>query len=255
MPQPDYEGVLVDALRHHFSGWHQKVKEDFGKDGFSEELQKLQQDELYSKWSLDSPMYVLIRLMGRMSISLGRRLGEIYDKIPRIVVAARFGLSPEEVSPTIEDLNHDIVINKSRLNRTDQASVKRVLETHFAGSEFDQGLGIEIRYNFNPNDSSRLRTDEKKASSLGHIQYFPVYLVFSSISPRAEAIARLGRAGWNFLQGKTSSQFMHDLVGVDLAELLERPKVKAQIKKEMNSLMQLILESPALKEATQASKT
>lgn len=43
-----------------------------------------------------------------MSVSVGRRLDEIYDKIPRFVAAARFDLSPEQVAEKFHDLELDI---------------------------------------------------------------------------------------------------------------------------------------------------
>src|SRR5690606_12444668 len=90
-----------------------------------------------------------------------------------------------------------------------------------------KGIGIEIRYNFNPNDSARLRKDVAMAENLAFNGLLPIYLVFSGISPRDEAIARLKRAGWSFLIGKPAVQFAKDLLGLDLATILEKPDVQA----------------------------
>jgi hypothetical protein len=74
---------FLDALRHHFKGWIAKASRDFGEQSYAEELLLLRGDSLYEQFGLAIPEYVFIRLMGRMSISFGRRLGEIYDKVPR----------------------------------------------------------------------------------------------------------------------------------------------------------------------------
>ena len=95
------ERFLV-SLRHHLAGLRLKVDKDFSQNNYERELHALEGDPIYSKFAFDNPEYVLVRLIGRMSISIGRRLGEIYDKIPRFVAAARFGLRPEQVAPTLE---------------------------------------------------------------------------------------------------------------------------------------------------------
>jgi hypothetical protein len=62
------------ALRHHFQGWINKARQDFGDKAFADELSALSGDELYTNFGLASPEYAIIRLMGRMSVSFGRRL-------------------------------------------------------------------------------------------------------------------------------------------------------------------------------------
>jgi hypothetical protein len=75
-------------LCHHLAGWRNKAREDFSESNLEKELIALTNDPVYSKFHLATADYVLIRLMGRMSISIGRRLGEIYDKLPRIAAQA-----------------------------------------------------------------------------------------------------------------------------------------------------------------------
>src|SRR5690606_9353070 len=75
-----------------------KIAEDFGRESYQEELEKLASDPVYRKFAFDCPEYVIVRLMGRMSISVGRRLGEIYDKIPRFVAGARFNVAPDRIA-------------------------------------------------------------------------------------------------------------------------------------------------------------
>lgn len=51
----------------------------------------------------------------------------------------------------------------------------------------------------------------------------PIYLIFSSISPRDEAIARLKRAGWAFIVGQPGLDFATELLGMNLSSILDRP--------------------------------
>lgn len=241
------EEKFMESLRHHLSGWHRKISDDFGEESFSSELSQLQSDPVYSKFGFAIPEYVLVRLMGRFSISIGRRLGEIYDKVPRFVTSARFGLSPEDVAPMFDGLQLDIGIPIQSLSVQDQKHVLSVYSKYFPKSSIENGIGIEIRYNFNPNDSARLRKDVKMASLLRANGLFPIYLIFSAISPREETIARLTRAGWYFLVGKVAENFMNQLVGMNFAKILDRPKIQTEIQQEINSLMKEMRDSAAFK--------
>ena len=247
--QHKVESKFLEALRHHILGLKSKVQNDFGKKSFEKELADLRADPIYPKFSFDSPEYVLIRFMGRMSISIGRRLGEIYDKIPRFLAAARFNLSQQRVAPKFDGLELDICIGFSDLSADDRRHVETVVESSSLLSAFSpqkhQGLGIEIRYNFNPNDSARLRKDVSMANHLSHAALLPIYLIFSAISPREEAIARLQRAGWTFLIGQDAVDFAQSLLGLNLAEILDRPVIKAEVKKDVAEVMKAMIESYA----------
>src|SRR3954468_23657411 len=96
--------------------------------------------------------------MGRMSITFGRRLGEIYDKLPRFVASARFDVAPEQVAEKFNGLELDIGLRYSLLSGPDREHLAAVLAEYGADGT-ETGVGIEIRYNFNPNDSARLRKD------------------------------------------------------------------------------------------------
>lgn len=104
---------FLEAIHHHLDGWRRKIEQDFGKACFERELAGLEGDPVYSKFAFDCPEYVVVRLMGRMSISVGRRLGEIYDKIPRFVASARFNVAPEQVAEKFNGLELDIGLRHS----------------------------------------------------------------------------------------------------------------------------------------------
>lgn len=230
---------FLQELKHHLDGWRAKVKKDFGEKNFNEELRLLNSDPLYPKFNFATADYVNIRFIGRMSISIGRRLGEIYDKVPRFLVGARFNLAPSVVAPVIDGLELDICLEFARLSQSDQLSVFAELAKIYPGHNFAgyRGLGIEIRYNFNPNDSSRLRKDVVMAENLIRGGLFPIYLIFSSISPRDEAIKRLTQAGWNFVVGHAASSLSANLFGLDLSQILDLPEVKDLINLEIDTMM------------------
>lgn len=217
-------------LEHHLAGWLEKVSEDFSEAAFRKELGNLKRDPLYAGFGFAIPEYVLIRLMGRVSISIGRRLGEIYDKIPRLITQARFGLSQKQVAPKVgKKLELDVCVPLEHLSGSDAKHVKGISRKHLHAETLTGGLGIEIRYNFNPNDSARLRKDVEMANLLIEAALLPVYLIFSTISPRDEAIARLKRAGWTFLVGDHASGFMRELVGMDFEKILD------EVRKELDA--------------------
>ncbi|QFS35130.1 hypothetical protein [Burkholderia cepacia] len=231
------ENEFINHLRHHLAGWRQKVQGDFSKENFEIELAELNGDPVYPRFFLNTPGYVNIRFMGRVSISIGRRLGEIYDRVPRLLAAARYNLSPQQVAPKFGGLELDIGLSFSQISVEDANFVRATCAAHLPKTTIANGIGIEIRYNFNPNDSSRLRKDEDMASKVKAAGLTPVYLVFSSISPREEAIARLQRAGWNFIVGQPALDFATALLGLDLSTILDRPAVKAEIEKEVGGMM------------------
>ena len=243
---------FVGLLRRAIKGWQDKVDADFSADNASSELKSLESDDVYSKFGLASNGYVLIRLMGRMSISIGRRLGELYDNLPKFVAAARFGLSPSDVSAKIRGLILDVCIPFRKLAAEDVALAKvatcEALNLVTLPSSAD-GLGIEIRYNFNPNDNARLRKDVAMAEGLIAANLVPIYLVFSGISPRAGAIARLKRAGWHFLIGDDAAAFTRKLLGLDLSALLDADDVRKEIEAGMRGVMAAIVSSPAMENA------
>ncbi len=92
---------FLAELRHHFQGWLEKVTRDLSAEQFHAEIESLINDPVYRSFGFATAEYALIRMMGRLSISIGRRLGEIYDKIPRFVTQARFNLTEVDVAPKI----------------------------------------------------------------------------------------------------------------------------------------------------------
>ena len=231
----EFKKRFLAAIRHHVDGLRRKVDTDFSDEAVARELGNLAGDPVYARFGLASHEYVLVRLIGRMSISVGRRLGEIYDKIPRFVAAARFGLTPDQVAEVFGGLELDIGLRIASLGAQDAQHVREILKA--CGHAGMGGLGIEIRYNFNPNDSSRLRKDCDMAAKLLEADLAPIYLVFSSISPREDAIARLARAGWTFFQGQDALAFTERLFGLNLMAVLEQPGVARQIQADIKSIL------------------
>ena len=82
----------------------------------------------------------------------------------------------------------------------------------------------------------------------------PIYLIFSAISPRDEAISRLKRAGWNFLIGESAITFAEDLLGLNLAQILNKPHIKAEIQREVNEMMKMIFNSHAFQQVVSIYK-
>ena len=251
-PLDQIEQKFLHAIEHHIRGWRQKIDDDFGVASYEKELENLRSDPVYSKFGLDCPEYVLVRLMGRMSISVGRRLGEMYDKLPRFLAAARFNVTSEQVAEKFDGLEIDIGLRYSLLSQEDRIQVASALTAYGAdGSE--NGVGIEIRYNFNPNDSARLRKDVDMARHVQAAGLFPLYLIYSSISPRDDAIARLTRGGWQFVQGNNATNFTRRLFGADFLGILDRPDLQARLHKEIHELLVSIFHSYAFSQVA-ASK-
>lgn len=242
---------FIQLLRRALQGWQDKVDNDFSGTNAAQELNRLRSDPVYSQFGLASNGYVLIRLMGRMSISIGRRLGELYDNLPKYVAAARFGLTPSDVAAKISGLNLDVLIPFRLLIDEDRRLALTATEaaTGVTVDPARKGLGIEIRYNFNPNDSARLRKDVSMAEGLIAEDLVPIYLVFSGISPRAEAIARLKRAGWLFLIADDAAAYTKELLGLDLASLLSGADVQDEVRVATDGIMSAIVRSSAMQNA------
>jgi len=203
---------------------------------------------VYEKFAFNRAEYVLIRFMGRISISIGRRLGEIYDKVPRFAAAARFGLQPEQIAPKLAGLELDIGLKFSGLSKADQQHVVDVYKKHMAADLDTPGIGIEIRYNFNPNDSSRLRKDVRMGELLRDQGLKPVYLVFSSSSPRKDAMSRLTNSGWVFLTGSPAISFITDLLEMEIQSILDKPAIKNETKKVVDGIMNSLVTSYAFQQ-------
>lgn len=247
LPQRIQERFLAE-LRHHFRGWLSKVTRDSSEAAFRAELESLQADQLYSSFGLATPEYALVRIMGRLSISIGRRLGEIYDKIPRFVTQARFNLAAADVAPKVDGkLELDVCVPLGKLPPQDQQHVRATMAAHVPSAVDYTGVAIEIRYNFNPNDSARLRKDVQMAQLLQGQTLAPIYLIFSTISPRDEAIARLARAGWIFLIGEPAARFMNELIGMDIQTILASETVRQEVAVEMGRVMRVVYESYAMR--------
>ncbi|RFS18666.1 hypothetical protein DVR12_27365 [Chitinophaga silvatica] len=238
------EERLLAVIRQQLEGLSNKVKTEFSQENYEKELLSLTGDPVYSKFSFNQAEYVLIRFMGRISISVGRRLGEIYDKVPRYAAAARFNLTPVQIAPTIDGLELDIALNFSEVPESEVVHIKEVFKKYFDGIPAN-GIGIEIRYNFNPNDSSRLRKDVKMGENLAAEGLAPVYLIFSSISPRQDAIARLTNAGWKFLIGDPAINFINELLNLDIQSILDRTTIKTEIKRIVDEILKNLVTSHA----------
>lgn len=242
------EDRLIESIKHQLNGLADKVSRDFCENNFNQELESLKSDPVYEKFSFDRAEYVLIRFMGRISISIGRRLGEIYDKIPRFAAVARFNLSQQQIAPILEGLELDTCLKLDNLSDDDKTHVKEVYKKYIGKDLNTNGIGIEIRYNFNPNDSSRLRKDVRMGQLLVQQNLTPIYLVFSSISPRQDAISRLTTNGWTFLIGNNAINFITELLGVEIQSILDKPEVKEEIKQTVDMIMKSLLESYAFKQ-------
>ena len=250
------EARFLELLNRAYEGWQQKIEADFSAGAFAHELELLESDDLYSTFGLATPEYVLIRLMGRMSISIGRRLGELYDNLPKYVASERFGITPAQVARKVSGLNLDVCIPTAELLTEDQEAVTACALTHLDVDITEMaGLGIEIRYNFNPNDSARLRKDVAMADGLVEQDLVPVYLVFSAISPREDAIRRLRNAGWRFLIADQASSFTKDLLGLDLAVLFNDPKVRKIVANGVDGMMASLFGSAAFRGAVEAERS
>ena len=234
---------FLAVIKEQLVGLKLKVLNDFTKENFDRELSELKTDPVYSKFSFDCPEYVLIRLMGRISISVGRRLGEIYDKVPRYAASARFNLPPEKIAPKFDRLELDVGLNFTDIHGSDKDHITRIFNKFLNGTRILNGLGIEIRYNFNPNDSSRLRKDVDMGKKLVANNLCPIYLIFSAISPRQDAISRLKNSGWNFLIGQDAINFMSELVDLDITTILDEKVVYLNIKSVVDDIMKTLVKS------------
>jgi hypothetical protein len=242
---------FLTHLRHHLQGWQSKVDADFSKEAYDIEMGALLVDPVYSKFHLASADYILIRLMGRMSVSIGRRLGELYDKIPRLAAQARYRLDREKVVVKFDGLELDVALTLADLSAGDSRHLIQTCRKHLnIQLKRFKGLATEIRYNFNPNDSARLRKDKHLGEVLQAEGYSPLYLVFAENSPRlGDAVASLRRGGWQFLVGKPALAFMADLVGFDISNVLDRPEVSREIQRQIQALMESIRKSYAYQQA------
>ena len=145
----------------------------------------------------------------------------------------------------MENLELDIGLRFSVISTEDVEHIKQVVAKFTKKEVGGLGVGIEIRYNFNPNDSARLRKDCDMAGYLEEAKLLPVYLIFSSISPRDEAISRLTRAGWSFLIGTQASDFSKQLFGLDLSDILNQKRVRSEVRKEVRQLFNEMFQSHA----------
>jgi hypothetical protein len=121
---------FLTELRRHFLGWLQKFKQDLSEEVFEAEINALRGDPVYSAFGLASAEYALVRMMGRISISIGRRLGEIYDKLPRFVTQARFSLDSDSVAPSLDGLELDVCVPLGKLGADDRKHVESVARSH-----------------------------------------------------------------------------------------------------------------------------
>lgn len=239
---------VINMLRSQLEGLHKKIREDFSLDSYNSEQDLLSSDPIYNQFYLNSPEYVNIRLMGRVSISIGRRIGEIYDKVPRMLAINKYGIQSVDVTPKIGGLELDVCLRFSQLSQEDIKYLSDIHKKYLNEDINTDGFGIEIRYNFNPNDSSRLRKDCEMAKNLERENLTPIYLIFSSISPRNDAIKRLATAGWKFLIGQDANNFSKDIFGLDIGGIFQEPEIQKEIKQKINDIMNELKSSHAFKQ-------
>ena len=241
------EETIIEELEYQLDGWIDKAR-DFDEYNFNKELDELASDTLYPVFNLATPEYATIRLMGRISISIGRRLGELYDKIPRLLAMEKYDLTKSQVAPKFNGLELDICLSKDDIDKDLFNHIDDIYCKYMDTNIVSNGLGIEIRYNFNPNDSSRLRKDCAMADEIRAEGLTPIYLVYSSISPRLDAIARLERAGWKFIKGQEALDFSSEILGLDVSTIWNRPNIREVIDSKINTMMNNIKNSYGMSE-------
>ena len=237
------KNIEVSLIRH-FEELLQKIENEFDNNNFNLELHNLKVDPVYSLWHFDRKEYVLIRKMGRISISIGRRLGDVYDKVIREAIMARFDLTLDQVAPKLGDkpsIEIDAKIGFNDINKNEIRRIKKVARSTFLKIPRQyEGLGIECRYNFNPNDSARLRKDLRMYELVANSNLIPIFLVFSTSSPRQDAINRLSKTGWKFLIGNDSYKFLKNIVEFDFKTFLKSKQIQSIMKDNSNKIFTLL---------------
>jgi hypothetical protein len=235
----EIERNLIQTIRRHFEELHEKIVSEFSDLKFDKELGDLRDDPVYSLWNFDREEYVLVRKIGRISISIGRRLGDIYDKLVREAIKSRFNLTQEQVAPkfgTTNLIELDARIAFNQINDVEKTRIQSIISSYCEKFDEIDGLGIEVRYNFNPNDSARLRKDVAMCELLEDNNLFPIFLIFSTSSPRQDAIGRLTRTGWLFFIGDESYNFLKEITKFDFKRFLIRDDIKQIIVEESDRI-------------------
>lgn len=240
------EDRFIEIVRQQLKGLSKKVENEFSQKNYEKELLELTEDPVFSKFSFNTAEYVLIRFMGRISISIGRRLGHIYEKVPRYAAAARFHLSPKDIAPKFNKLELDVGLDFSKITSQDISRIKKLYKKYFDDREHKKGIGIEIRYRFSPNDNARITKDVNMGKYLANAGLTPVYLIFSSDIKRfKDAIPRLRKSGWSFLAGEKAIEFINELLLLDIQSLLDEPAIKDEIKKVIDEILKNLVSSHA----------
>jgi hypothetical protein len=142
------EEHLVEQIRHHLNGLKEKIILDFSEKSFVKEINSLKSDPIYPKFHLASQEYALIRLMGRISVSIGRRLGEIYDKLPRMIAQSVFKIPLTKIAPKMGGkLELDTCLPFDCLSGGDKKHVQKIVKK-YTNKQYEKGVGIEVRICF-----------------------------------------------------------------------------------------------------------
>ena len=222
------------------------------------------EDPFYSWFGLDNPMlYAAHKAAGGMT-SIYRQIGMGCEKVFRQVLQDIFGLSDEEATWSYETQTPEGRTRTLHLdgrvsleNIADQTARDRfhywmkdsadVLEVDSGVFDSLTGTVFEVRQGYKSKDSKRQNADIANASSAYIKSYLPCAAVLSNQID--DDVLRRYRAGrWVVVTGilgandplVSTYDFMHQVVGYDLAGFFERNTEK--LKTEVDQVLRTLLE-------------
>ncbi len=231
------EARLLAIAKHHLNAAkrYDPYANFDGVDTKDEFINLISNDPAFANVGFANEKYVIARIGGNLITSLHRKLGDMYEEMFQYMLSAKFGVSEEDISFSVEvpiggrlqTRSTDGLLRKVRFGRLKLPSLAGQWST-------SDGIAFELRSCYQIGDSKRIQADWDMALALKAQNLTPVMLITCATSLRSP-VARLRRS-WNLYEGQQTFDFIRELTDFDLYDFMKRNKTT--ISKPVKEIME-----------------
>ena len=229
------EEIAVDALR--------KATEYQGFGLVPEQVLAFRADPVWSHFGMGNEKFLKLRYIGNYYTAIFRKMGDMYERFVRVILAEKLGLSESQLL-----LSFELVIGEEHQRRSLDAQIDPAVLPHpdtaarvaevFSSIDPDYKGGkiaFEVRCCYQIGDAKRIQADAHAATHLRQDGYLPVLMIFCTTS-LSSPVGRL-RQTWLTTEGMASYDLLKRISGFDLYATLER--LRPKLAQEMERVMEV----------------
>lgn len=215
-----------------------KAAEYTGFSKIAAQVEVFKNDPVWSHFGFDNEEFLRLRYVGNYYTSIFRKMGDMYERFVKAIVADRLGLDVEdlhyEFDVVVNDVSQkrslDVAIDVDKITNSEVADRVYKEFQRIAGKDAPRIAVAEVRCCYQIGDSKRIQADETAAIAARAAGLLPVLMVFCSNSLASPIKRHRQRGFWHVVEGTECYDFLKAITDFDLYEYLKsvRPELQAE---------------------------